>query len=246
MRPIAKGPVPQIGEKPKVVKHYQEWREDLRMRIGRYCCYCNIPLLSGAHVEHVFPKNPPEGVIKGSFLDWDNMLFACINCNSSKGNTPIADSLFFLPEVHNTHLAFEYRVIAHPFKLGQKACVPIPSQYSLVDSAKARRTIDLLKLDDLKHDKGEEKDLRWHYRHQALLIAEQWKRGWDEIGHFQANNFIPLLLTAATAKGFFSIWMQVFSNVPQICLALIDAFPGTAKDCFDPNGHPIPRNGTEI
>lgn len=32
-----------------------------------------------------------------------------------------------------------------------------------------------------------------------------------------------------------SIWFTVFKDHPEVRKELIDKFPGTAKDCFDPN-----------
>ena len=43
---------------------------------------------------------------------------------------------------------------------------------------------------------------------------------------------------------FWSIWFTVFKNHDEVRAAMIDAFPGTAKNCFDPDNHyePIDRN----
>ena len=40
----------------------------------------------------------------------------------------------------------------------------------------------------------------------------------------------------ATSDGFFSVWMTVFSDEPQILLALIDKFLGTRKGYYDKQG----------
>ena len=44
-----------------------------------------------------------------------------------------------------------------------------------------------------------------------------------------------MMMTAA-AVGFFSVWMTVFSDEPQILQALIEKFPGTDKSYYDGNG----------
>lgn len=51
------------------------------------------------------------------------------------------------------------------------------------------------------------------------------------------------VLIAAKGFGFFSIWMTIFSEYPDIQRQLIDLFPGTSPSCFDANGKPINRPG---
>ncbi len=41
----------------------------------------------------------------------------------------------------------------------------------------------------------------------------------------------------ALGDGFYSVWMTVFANEPQILLALIDGFAGTNKNCYDEEGN---------
>ena len=43
------------------------------------------------------------------------------------------------------------------------------------------------------------------------------------------------MMTAA-ADGFFSVWMAVFEDEPQILLELIDRFPGTDRAYYDEHG----------
>ncbi len=51
----------------------------------------------------------------------------------------------------------------------------------------------------------------------------------------------------ARAIGFFSIWMEVFATDTLLRRALIDAFVGTAPDCFDPaTTRPVPRPGGRL
>jgi len=77
-------------------------------------------------------------------------------------------------------------------------------------------------------------DLRWKYRHEAILTATLWRTEWDDWGYAFAPRFIPLLLTVATGKGFWSIWYDTFSDVQDIRRGLVLNFSGTARRCFDP------------
>jgi hypothetical protein len=45
----------------------------------------------------------------------------------------------------------------------------------------------------------------------------------------------------AQGRGFFSVWMTVFKNDPDMLNRLINAFPGTSGDCFDHEGKAIHR-----
>ena len=47
----------------------------------------------------------------------------------------------------------------------------------------------------------------------------------------------------AVSRGFWSVWLQVFRDDAEMRSSLIKWFPGTAADCFDSRGRPIPRAG---
>ena len=49
------------------------------------------------------------------------------------------------------------------------------------------------------------------------------------------------IVETAKGKGFFSVWMTVFKDDPDMLRLFIEAFPGTCQDCFDFNCNPIPR-----
>jgi hypothetical protein len=44
------------------------------------------------------------------------------------------------------------------------------------------------------------------------------------------------IIMTALGDGFFSIWMEVFCDEPEIRLALIEAFPGTNLNYYDEKG----------
>ena len=54
---------------------------------------------------------------------------------------------------------------------------------------------------------------------------------------------IETIVDLVKAKGGWSIWFTVFRGCDDVRKALLD-FPGTAKQCFDPNNHfePVDRN----
>ena len=50
----------------------------------------------------------------------------------------------------------------------------------------------------------------------------------------------------ARAYGFFSVWMTVFEDHPEVKRDLILVFTGTTPTCFDPDGKPLNRLGGAI
>lgn len=227
MRPVVRGAVPQINGVNKTVADYKDWRMDLIDRIGNYCSYCNMVLNDSPQVEHVSPKAPNPGLL----LVWDNMLLACGPCNRAKSDDPYAVATHYIPDYHNTHLAFTYQVVAHPTKKNQPACIVIPRIDPAVSQQKAADTIQLCKLAQLTYNKRAT-DLRWKYRYEALVTAQLWRTNWNNWGNAVAE-FIGLLITAAQGKGFFSIWFDIFHDVPSVKSALINAFPNTHAASFD-------------
>ena len=228
MRPVFRGNVPQENGANKTVNDYKDWRLDLIDRIGNYCSYCNMVLNDSPQVEHVSPKSTNPGLL----LVWDNMLLACGPCNRAKSDDPFTTSTHYIPDYHNTHLAFSYAVINHPSKRNQKACVVVPNSSPTVNQQKAAATILLCKLAALTDNKRAT-DLRWKYRYEALVVAQLWRKHWNNWGNQSAQSFIELLVTAAQGKGFFSIWFHVFYDVLAVKRALINAFPNTHLASFD-------------
>jgi hypothetical protein len=245
MRPINKGPIPLENGVPKKVAEYGAWRQDLLDRLGYCCCYCNMPLTVSPQVEHVIPKVPKPGDDQGVLLDWENLILACGPCNRAKSNNPSSPQTHYLPESHNTHLAFDYQVYEHPLRDNEWMCLPVPANSSMVAAAKAKETIKLCGLDQVREHDPKAVDLRWHYRYLALKGAERFRAYWDK-GPEDKAAFAELTMEAFRGLGFFSIWFNVFQDVPAIRHALIEAFPGTAANCFDQNANPIPRNGNDI
>lgn len=67
---------------------------------------------------------------------------------------------------------------------------------------------------------------------------------------FESLNGSPeargLVVAAAEGWGFFSVWFAVFEQHIDVKLALIDAFPGTARSCFDEQAGLVKRSDAEI
>ncbi len=244
MRPIAKGTIPTDDKgNPKTVSNHRSWRKDLIDRIGNYCCYCEMILTDSPQVEHVIAQDINPALA----LDWYNLLLACGACNRKKDDNPCPPHTHYLPDVHNTYLAFELFFVKNPKQNGEDAAFIKPNTNLTANQIiKANNTIQLCALDEdtTASPTNRVTDLRWRYRFQAFYLAELWRKNWNDWGKTKPKEFIELLMTAAESKGFFSIWFRRFHDVIPVKKALIEGFPGTALNCFDANNdyNPVWRN----
>jgi len=232
MRPLERGPCPlDATGQPLCFVTYQEARPELMERLGEYCSYCERRLSASAAVEHIEPRHHASH----RALDWDNFLLACANCNSTKGAQPTLSLDVYLPDKDNTARAFQYAeaglVSPHP-ELG-------PEQQD-----KARRTLKLLGLDKTPANAPRATDRRWLHRREAWEIAQRSLRRWQR--KRDDPDLRESIIDSARAQGLWSIWMAVFETEPELRQALIDAFPGTCRSCFDTSTRPVARPGGSL
>ena len=73
---------------PPTKKHYAEYQENLRSDFFNSCAYCTVMEKEaggvGFSVDHYIPRSKPEG--KHIEHAYDNLLWACSDCNSYKYN----------------------------------------------------------------------------------------------------------------------------------------------------------------
>lgn len=235
MRPIYKGDSPY-----KTIENYQDAEPYLEERIGRYCSFCEMRVNNSLAVEHKESKNSG-----GDLTGWNNLLLACTYCNSRKGEKIKKGDLhkWIWPDQDNTFLAFTYED-AIP-KLNESYLKTVSDDVRIC----AKAVFEDLALDyrPVKGKKNKYKDKRWLSRYQTLDVAKEVKNTWEVC---QDKNVKALLkkniIDMAIGYGFFSVWMMVFENEPEIRQALILAFPGTCKSCFDENGNAQKREGGRI
>jgi uncharacterized protein (TIGR02646 family) len=226
MRPLERGPCPlDATGQPICFAEYADARRDLIERLGDYCAYCEVRQSNALTIDHVEPRrHAPQRE-----RDWDNLLPACANCNGTKG-ARILD--VYLPDRDNTARAFQY---------GEEGLLSPHSDLEPEQREKARRTLKLLGLDRTPAHGLPATDRRWLNRREAWNIArrslEKWQRKRDDP---DTREFIIAL---ARSQGHWSIWMAVFENEPGLRQALIDAFPGTCRTCFDKNTRSVGPSG---
>jgi hypothetical protein len=230
MRPLVRGPRPKNDEgKDIVFKEYAQARGSLIERIGERCSYCEMHLDSSLAVEHVKPKKPPGAphVMTDRELDWTNFLLACTNCNSTKGDTDVVLEDYIWPDRDNSFLALNY----------SEGGLVGPNEGP--DSVRALNTIKLVGLDKTP-DTAEASDRRWENRREAWDIAR------DSLLDLYKNDspeFRRQIIRTVKIGAYWSVWMTVFKDHPEMLREIIGAIPGTDGACFDAmNGYaPVSR-----
>lgn len=215
-------PVTRIAA-PKDYERYQDAIGDLEDCFGCYCSYCERRFPALLAVEHVSPKSSDAE----RETDWTNFLLGCVNCNSTKGSTPTDDQNFLWPDKDNTLMAMEY---------GSGGLVK-PSQALAPEIAeKAAALIGLVGLD--RHPgqpaakQPTSRDMRYLEREEKWKLA-QLKR--EALARNDNIDFRETLVDLAKESGFFSIWMAAFHDDPDMRRRLVEAYIGTARDCFEAN-----------
>ena len=232
MRPVVRGDCPQDGNGADIrFSEYANARGDMIIRLGEYCSYCEMQLDASLAIEHIKPKQPPgASVVRPErALAWNNFLLACTNCNSTKGNTEVNLDDCLWPDRDNTFMALKYA------EGGLVSSVPGIMQ------DKANRLISLVGLDKTP-DTSTASDRRWQNRRETWDMAT---RAMENLASCNNSYMKDQIVETAQAKGFWSTWMTVFKDDPDMLRRFIEAFPGTDTDCFDAaHGYvPIARPG---
>ncbi|NQT40610.1 MAG: HNH endonuclease [Planctomycetes bacterium] len=228
MRPIDRGPTPcDENGTPKTFADYKLARGDLIDRLGEYCSYCGTELSASLHVEHIMPKDPHSDLE----LRWDNFLLACVNCNSTKGHKDVVLNEYFWPDKDNAFRAFVYT---------KDGLVKVNPDLTDDQKSMAQRTIDLTGLDRTPTNDPSKSDRRWLHRLKIWTIAIDARQ--DLVAE-DTESVRKWIVETAAGRGFWSIWMTVFADDRDMRQRLLEAFPGTSKDCFDEACHPVQRPG---
>ncbi len=226
MRPIIKGltPTDTDGNEIKFVK-YSRSRRYLIDRIGEYCSYCERKIESNLAVEHVQPKDSNPQLR----LDWNNFLLGCTNCNSTKGNTNVILSDYVWPDTDNTYRYFSY---------DHTGIVNISNTINDQNiESKIKNMLDLVGLQNSPPRHGSAdweraSDRRYEHRILAWSDANHYMNAYNNSSDEIRTIMIPLIITIVIHQGFWSIWMNVFENFPEMQIELISSIPGTNTAYF--------------
>lgn len=227
MRPVNKGSSPY-----ETISEYSEALPYLEQRIGCYCSYCEFPINHVPEVEHISARS--KG---GNETAWSNLLLGCNYCNTRKKDLVTLDHQgeYLWPDSDNTAIAYVYS--GGLPKVNTDALQKLDPSGQIL--RKAEKLYNLVNLGNKPHAK--EKDRRFMKRIEAYNIAFQSLKEWNEIPDQEtpaAKAFLMQTVNLALQTGFFSVWATVFEDDSVFLNALIDAFPGTERACFDENGRP--------
>jgi HNH endonuclease len=217
MRPVDK------GTSTKTYARYQDAIDDLEAKLGLYCSYCERRIPVGGEVEHKSPKSSG-----GALLEWENFLLACKSCNTAKGKKPASQATSLWPDSDNTMLALSY---------APGGFVAVRAGLSTTVKPLAQKLVDLLNLSRHKHGPGRKptrRDKRWEQRDQIWSLAEIKKAELINAKQSERAKDMNNIVQIAQGFGFFSVWMTVFDDIPEMKRLLIHAFKSTAADCFEP------------
>ena len=225
MRPVNKGKSPY-----QKIKSYEEATSYLGKRLGFYCSYCEMPIKNVPEVEHFIAKS--QG---GSETDWENLLLGCKYCNTRKKDKVTLQEAgeYLRPDCDNTALAYSYE---HGIpQIAKERLLETDKTGSFYE--KAQRLFGVVQLNHVPIPK--EKDRRFHARNEAYQIAKESLQNWKQVKE-NRNEYTDIvknqILLTAVGSGFFSVWMTVFSEEPEMLLAFIEKFPNTRTEYFDERG----------
>lgn len=213
MRPVKKSLPPYT-----TINCYQEARSYLIDNIGEYCSYCERKIQANLAVEHVKPKT----LYSHLELDWNNLILACTNCNSTKGHTDVNLDDYYWPHLDNTLIPFIYT------KSGR---IKVNNTLTVDKKDKAENLIKLVGLN--KKPKKQDKTVSnrlWNNRLEVWSIAEGTRKSFDALDDISKNLFREIIVNLAFSSGFFSIWVAFFRDDEQIVTQIIAKYKGTAID----------------
>jgi nitroreductase len=231
----------------KTVNDYHYWKADLEQRIGMFCTYCGIRL-TNPQVEHVVPVHPVAGAPTGAALSWNNVVLACQPCNGAggKSNKNYTPAQHYRPMDHNTLLPF---INIDHTTTKEHVIVAVANVWNAAQQAKAQSTIGVFnwqQIDTRPNKNDYRSSERWQAKQSALAAFELFQLSEGQPAHIvmrAAQN----VATMAVGKGFFSLWVEIFINKPEVLKWLIhpDYHPNTHQASFDIAGgtyQSIPRN----
>lgn len=207
MRRVDRGPWPlDDANTPKSFQPYNKAKADLLSRLGGYCSYCERT--GDLHVEHVVPRSYRPDLEQ----EWTNFLLGCANCNAIKGDRNHSRNGYLWPDQDDTEAAFSYL---------PDGIVQVRDDLSDPIQTKAQKLFDLVGLGRRPAHDPRARDLRWSKRREAWGQAEFARQRVEE------GADVAWVIELAKAVGFFSVWMAVFADDPQMCDRLRRSFPGT-------------------
>ena len=209
MRPVNK------GDSPRDYYTYNEAKDDLRNILGTYCSYCEMNISNQPDIEHVSPKSKNHKLE----TDWNNLLLACKTCNGIKSNNNQDRRGYIFPDTDNTASAYKYT----------KTKITINKSLSKDKKKLAAFTHNLIKLNRKKDSKNRIDD-----RQFARLT--EWEKAVESLDDYIVCNTPEMKRQIGRSpSGFFSSWLEIFKDYPEVKEEILKNVKGSAMDCYDRN-----------
>ncbi len=115
----------------KLVSHYREYREELRVDFWYSCAYCSLTEIEAGGVRFTIDHFHPVSDRPELELSYSNLLWCCDHCNSRKSDLRIpseallAGFRFYRPDEDAFADHFRGSTVADPEDYGQFAIVPV-------------------------------------------------------------------------------------------------------------------------
>lgn len=221
MRPVDRGAIPKdSNNEDKVYTAYKQAKDDLKNSLGAFCSYCEMNIDNQSDIEHVVPKSLDGELIN----NWTNFLLACKSCNIIKSNNNEDREGYVFPDEHNTSFLFEYNI--------NGVLIRSDLPYEIKELAEA--TYNLVKLNRKKDTSGMTDD-------RAFARLRSWQKAQEALADFLElpESLAMIRQTARSCDHFFSMWIQVFSDYPEVKKAILEGVSGSALECYDENFTPI-------
>lgn len=174
-----------------------------------------------ADIEHVVPKTKNRNLV----LEWANLLLGCKTCNTIKNNNNDSREAYPFPDEYNTAYLYEYK----------NGKVQINEELSENEYEMAKKLFELIKLNREYNSskRADDRDIaRMHEYNKAKMSLEDYM----EAPIPQMVNVI-----SRSPEGFFSVWLEIFEDYPEVKKAILEAVPGTALECYDDEYSPKKR-----
>lgn len=236
MRPVKKGDWPLKSNSKTARLLFNDWTRaipHLRLSTGDYCHLCEMRVTNAIAIEHIQPKEHFPALAN----DWNNFLLICNYCNSEKLDTiPVTDYRinYIWPHLNNTILAFD-------MDLTTGFIIP-RAGLTHEDTQRVRQLITLYGLNKVRNANGAS-DPRYLERISALYLAVKRRIEYD-----RGQATVAAIVDMAKTKGFFTVWLKIFEDVPNVRAALIQCqeFKVPLNDCFDSALKPKRRSANDI
>ena len=225
MRAVNRGEIP-LDKKgnPKIYTHYRQAKDDLIDRLGSSCSYCEMNVANQVDIEHIIPKSKNPKLEK----TWSNFILSCKICNILKDNINDNREGYVFPDIENTSFLYEYSISDIKVKDNLESC----TKYL------ATATFNLVQL-NRKFNTSNQIDDRRRARNNAWKKAQMALKDYIKLLPTTHDKNTLANLTALTCENFFSLWLQVFKDYPEVKKAILENVKGTAIECYDKNYNPI-------